>query len=194
MKISILIPGIPERLERLKELIQKYQAYALMYSLDIEIISLVDNKRMSIGEKRNNLVDLAKGEYWVMTDDDADELTQVYFERIGSAIEKNVDVITYKQHARINEDQTTVVFGLHYENQEFQKDGITKRPAWHCCTWKRDFISWCGAYFKDINYGEDEPFARHANERAKTSFHIDEVCHVYVHDSTKTASFDERSN
>lgn len=193
--LSILIPSIPERLETLKDVIRMYEFFVKLYDLqdEVEIISIVDNKKRTIGNKRNDLMYLARGDYFVFTDDD-DRLTQVYFEFIKNAIKTGVDVITYKQHARINEDQTTVVFGLHHENQEFQKDGITKRPAWHCCTWKRDFISRCGAYFSDINYGEDEPFARHANERAKTSFHIDEVCHIYVHDSTKTASFDERSN
>lgn len=193
MMLSILIPSIPERLDKLRQLISLYNAYLPMYGLEgiVEIIAIVDNKKRSIGAKCNDLISIAKGEYIVRSDDD-DQLTQVYFRRIKEACEKGVDVITYIQSARINDDHTTVVFGLNNENQEFQKDGITLRPAWHCCTWRRELLT--GVYFSDINYGEDEPFSRLGNEKAKTSYHINEVCHVYEHDSTKTAAFDERSN
>lgn len=195
MMLSILVPSIPERLDKLKELIAIYEGYILIYGLkgQVEILALVDNKERTIGAKCNDLIAMAKGHYIVRSDDD-DRLTQVYFRRIKEACDKGVDVITYLQNARINEDHTTVLFKLKNENQEFQRNGITNRPAWHCCTWRRDFINGHDIQFADISYGEDEPFARLANERAQTSYHINEVCHVYVHDSTKTASFDERSN
>lgn len=193
--LSILIPAIPERLDKLKTLIGVYEEYIKMYGLtgQVEVLAVVDNKQRSIGAKCNSLLAIADGYYVVRSDDD-DRLTQAYFKNIAYACAQNVDVITYLQEARINEDRTTVRFGLWYPNQEFQKDGITLRPAWHCCTWKREFIDINGIWFDNLNYAEDEPFARLANERAKTSHHIPEVCHVYTHDSTQTASFDERSN
>jgi hypothetical protein len=195
MMLSILIPSIPERLDKLKELIAIYEGYIVIYGLkgQVEILALVDNKERSIGAKCNDLIAIAQGDYIVRSDDD-DRLTQVYFRRIKEACDKGVDVITYIQDARINEDRTTVVFGLKSENQDFQHNGITKRPAWHCCTWRRKFLEDNSVIFDSVNYGEDQQFQEIANEFAKTSYHINEVCHVYVHDSTKTASFDERSN
>lgn len=195
MMLSILIPAIPDRLEKLKDLINLYEFFIKLYKLegDVEIVSIVDNRKRSIGRKRNDLIEIAQGHYFVISDDD-DRLTQLYFELIKKACETGVDVITYLQEARINDDRTLVRFGLKNENQEFKTNSITLRPAWHCCTWKRDFILAHDIQFPEINYGEDEPFARLANERAQTSHHIDAVCHVYVHDSTKTAAFDERSH
>lgn len=193
MMLSILIPCIPDRLDNLKNLYSLYEGYIKIYYLTdlIEIVSIVDNKQRTIGAKRNSLLSIANGDYIVISDDD-DELTQAYFKNILDACSKGVDVITYLQSAGINGEWTTVHFGLKNENQEFNKDGVTVRKAWHCCTWRRALLE--GVTFADINYGEDGPFSDMANEKAKTSYHINEICHVYEHDSTKTASFDERSN
>lgn len=187
--ISILIPSIPQRLDRLKELIQKYEAYISKYDLDMEIISIVDNKRITVGAKRNALVDLARGEYWVMSDDD-DELTEIYFQTINSLYYSgsSPDVFTYLQSARINEDRSTVKFGLKNINEELVKDGVTNRPAWHCCTWRKDAVK-DARFDSSLNWGEDDLFQRTANQLAKTEIHIPEICHIYEHDSNLTAAF-----
>lgn len=184
--ISILIPSIPQRLDRLKDLIQKYEAYISKYDLDMEIISLIDNKRMTIGAKRNALVDLANGEYWVMSDDD-DGLTEMYFQKVPFYYAAK-DVITYLQSARINEDRSTVKFGLKNINEELVKDGITNRPAWHCCTWRKEAVK-DARFASHLNWGEDDIFSRTANQLAKTEIHIPEICHIYEHDSNLTAAF-----
>ena len=188
--LSILIPSIPERLHQLKDIIETYERYIDFCGLNgmVEIIAIVDNKQRSVGTKSNNLLAIAEGDYVVRSDDD-DRLTQFYFQSIYEACEKRVDVITYLQDARINDVRTTVHFGLKNENQEFQTNGITLRPAWHCCTWKREFLIENEVHFSNTNYGEDDTFQRLANEKAQTSCHINEVCHVYIHDSTKTAAF-----
>lgn len=185
--ISILIPSIPQRFDRLKELMNKYDIYATNYEVDVEIISIIDNKRMTVGAKRNALVGLAKGDYWVMTDDDADELTETYFKVIKEYC-TGVDVITYLQEARINDDKTTVEFGLKNINEEFNTGGLTKRKAWHCCTWRKEAVI-DSKFHSGLNWGEDSFFADAANEQAKTSIHIPQVCHIYQHDSHVTAAF-----
>jgi hypothetical protein len=187
--LSILIPGIPERMEQLKTTIQKYEACIERYNLNelIQIVSFIDNKKITIGEKRNILVSLAAGRYWVMSDDD-DELTDRFFEVIMREIWHEPDVITYLQSARINHQKTTVEFGLNYINEDFIPDGITHRKAWYCCTWKKEAVK-DARFDSTLNWGEDDLFATTANRLAKTSVHIPEVCHVYQHDSDKTAAF-----
>lgn len=187
--LSILIPSIPERLDSLKAKIAEYETLIAKYNLTdkVEIVSICDNKKRSIGRKRTDLISLAQGQYVVMTDDDADRLTRRYFENINTAIATSPDVITYFQFARINEDYTFVDFGLN-NPVEYQKHmGITLRPAWHCCTWKAELVK--GLQFADSNYGEDDAFQRQANAAAKTEFKIPEICHIYEHDSHKTAAF-----
>lgn len=189
MLLSILIPSIPERLDSLKEKFAYYESMITKYNLtgEVELLSLCDNKKRSIGQKRTDLFALAKGRYVVMTDDDLDRLTRKYFENIRAAIEKGPDVITYYQFARINDDYTFVNFGLGYENQYQNHMGVTLRPAWHCCTWKRDVVK--DIKFGDSNYGEDDYFQREANKAARTEYKINDVCHIYEHDSDKTAAF-----
>jgi hypothetical protein len=186
MMLSILIPSIPERLSQLADVINRYQIMIHDYGLNAEILSLVDNKRRSIGQKRNDLMDLAEGEYWVMSDED-DQLTETYFRFITEAINTKADVITYLQSARINNDKATVKFGLKNINQELVNGETIQRPAWHCCTWRKEAIK--EARFAPTNWGEDDLFQRVANELAKTEYHIPEICHVYEHDSHKTAAF-----
>jgi glycosyltransferase involved in cell wall biosynthesis len=186
--LSILIPSIPERLPILHALINRYQDYIEKYNLTewVEIVSIIDNKKRSIGQKRSDLIALAQGKYFVITDDD-DELLGSYFRFIHEAIDQDKDVITYKQWAVINDDSSTVVFRLKSENDELQKDGITRRKAWHCCTWKIDIVK--DIEWSKINWGEDSFWADFANLKAETEYHIDEICHIYRHDSTKTAAF-----
>jgi glycosyltransferase involved in cell wall biosynthesis len=186
--LSILIPSIPERIDQLKAVIEKYQSYIDKYDLNngVQIISFIDNKKITIGEKRNMLVSMAAGKYWVMSDED-DQLTEMYFQYFKCLLGKDVDVITYLQSAQINDDKSTVEFGLNNVNEDLIPNGITKRMAWHCCTWRKEAVK--EARFAPINWGEDDLFARTANELAKTSYHFPEVCHIYRHDSTKTAAF-----
>lgn len=189
VKLSILIPSIPERLINLHGLITMYESQIEKYNLTgaVEVLSICDNKKRSIGRKRSDLMALAEGRYWVMTDDDSDYLTDKYFEKIGEVMELDRDVITYWQYARINNEHSFVEFGHNSPIQDFVNMGVTKRPAWHCCTWKRELVK--NIQFGDCNYGEDHKFAMEANELAKSSAHISEICHVYQHDSHKTAAF-----
>lgn len=185
--LSILIPSIPSRLDKLSNVMKLYSEYIMKYNLHplVEIVSIVDNRKRSIGQKRNDLVDIAKGQYWVMSDED-DQLTERYFELILPNINLQPDVITYLQSARINDDKSIVKFGLKNINEDFIPNGTTNRPAWHCCTWRTAAVR--EARFADKNWGEDDLFQRTANELAQVEIHIPEVCHVYEHDSNLTTA------
>lgn len=188
MKLSILIPSIPKRLDQLKATLAFYESMIEKYNLngEVELISICDNKMRSIGRKRSDLIAMAQGEYIVISDDD-DRLTRKYFERIMPAIELGADVITYFQFARINDDYTFVSFGLRNPSDYQVHIGITRRPAWHCCTWRRVVIK--DLKFGDMNWGEDHEWAVAANAVAETEHHITDICHIYEHDSDKTAAF-----
>jgi hypothetical protein len=188
MILSVLVPSIPERLIELYNLLKTYQSYIDKYNLteQVELISICDNKKRTIGKKRSDLIAMAQGSYIVISDDD-DQLCEKYFELIASEIEKSVDVITYDQLARINFEYSIVRFGHNNPIEDFNKSGITLRPAWHCCTWKREVVR--DIKFDDIMWGEDHNFALMANKAAKTTSHIPEICHIYEHDAHLTASF-----
>lgn len=188
MILSVLVPSIPERLIELYNLLKTYQSYIDKYNLaeQVELLSICDNKKRTIGKKRSDLIAMAQGAYIVISDDD-DQLTECYFMFIRSEIEKGADVITYDQLARINHEYSIVRFGHNNPIEDFNKSGITLRPAWHCCTWKREVVE--NIKFDNIMWGEDSPWALMANKAAQTTSHIPEICHIYEHDAHLTASF-----
>ena len=69
IKLSILIPSIPSRFRRFQKLFEKINAQA---TNEVEILGLFDNKKRSIGHKRDALVQMSKGEYVCFCDDDDD--------------------------------------------------------------------------------------------------------------------------
>ena len=54
----------------------------------MEIIGLFDNKKRSVGEKRQDLLNLAKGQYLVFIDDD-DRISDDYISSIIQAMNEN---------------------------------------------------------------------------------------------------------
>ncbi len=91
-RLSILIPSIPSRFERAIKLYN--EILAMCEGLDIEVLMLTDNKKRTIGEKREALKNLSKGKYFMFVDDD-DSLLSI--KEIYEATEKDVDVITFWQ-------------------------------------------------------------------------------------------------
>lgn len=191
--LSILIPSIPSRIFKLDEVIEGLEQQIKNIPDEykemgpVEIISIMDNKQRSIGQKRFDLFNLAQGKYVCMTDDD-DRYTPIFIEKTLQAINHtNADVITFKQLARINNAYSVVDFRLKNINQEFKGAGVTQRPAWHCCVWRKESIK--DIPFGNSNYGEDDVWQQLANELPLKEHHIDETLHIYEHDSHLTAAF-----
>ena len=190
MKLSILIPCIPERLDKLKYLYDKLLKQ--IGDRDVEVIAVVDNKKRTIGEKRNNVKALAKGDYFMMLDDD-DDINIHFIDSVLEAIEKDVDCITYKQRCKnIDGSDFLVTFGLGNEIETLTENGRyldCKRPAWHCCVWKTEVFQ--KIQFPHVNYGEDMYFQENANSMARSNHHIDKVLHFYNFDLDKSAATTE---
>ena len=108
MRLSILIPSIPSRFGRAKALYEKI--LNMVGDKQIEILMLTDNKKRTIGEKRESLKNVSNGKYFMFVDDDDDLLD---LEDLYNATCEDVDVITFKQLC-LNSDKTTfeVTFGL----------------------------------------------------------------------------------
>jgi hypothetical protein len=85
---SVLIPTIPGRqagLTRLTDSIRE-KAARICPDLRYEFCIEFDNKEMSIGAKRQKLLDAAKGKYLSFIDDD-DEITDAYLEDLWATIQ-----------------------------------------------------------------------------------------------------------
>lgn len=95
-KLSILIPSLVSRDEMYQSLIEELnkQINECNASEDVEILSLIDEKEMSIGEKRNQLQQSAKGKYSCFFDDD-DWPSSDYISKILKAIEEDKDCCSF---------------------------------------------------------------------------------------------------
>ena len=91
--LTVAIPTVTERVEKFKSL----HAFITLQAegKPVEIISLCDNKEISIGEKRNRLLHMAQGEYVVMIDDD-DWVADTYVEEILQALVGSPDCVGFQ--------------------------------------------------------------------------------------------------
>jgi glycosyltransferase involved in cell wall biosynthesis len=181
--LSILTPTIPERSNQVTALQEKLAAQDT--GNQVEHLTLCDNKRRSIGAKRQALADIARGEYIAFVDDD-DDISDDYVSSLLTAIKTGADVITFRQRAIYNGREAEMVFGLNNPDEDFTEGKVTLRAPWHVCAWKRDKVERC--LFLDSSYGEDLAWCLQARRRVKTACHIDRVLHTYRHDAKTTAA------
>ena len=183
MKLSILTPTILGREKQLKALSEKLAKQ--IGDLPVEHLVFCDNRKRSIGEKRQSLVDIANGEYIAFCDDD-DNVSDNYVDELLKAIETKADVITFNQKAIYNGLESEVHFGIRNQDGQFNPGGITLRAPWHICAWNRQNVKGCVFVFS--NYGEDLVWSHQARKRIKTGHHINKVLHTYIHDAATTAA------
>lgn len=196
MKLTIAIPtviGREAQFEALQaELFIQRKVYGFVNS--VEIISLCDNKEISIGAKRQKLYEMAKGEYTVQIDDD-DWIAPTYIEDVMKALLYNLDCIGYVERCIINgktmyskisnefADWATVspneIDGFHYQRTPFFKVPI-----------KTSICLQVGV--NDLRFGEDHDFARRIKPKLITEVFIPKALYYYTADSLTPEQHNER--
>ncbi len=174
-QLSILIPNIPSRFQMA---VNRFNNYLEMIGdKNIEVLMLTDNKKRTIGEKREALKNLATGKYLIMADED-DEILNL--DDIYNATFLDVDVIDFKVQCFNNDGSKYIVtFGLGNDIEHNTKKGRyldCKRPPFHNCAWHEKFKKFT---YPSINYGEDYIWVKQCLAEAKTEHFIDEVLFSY---------------
>ena len=100
--LTIAIPTINRRKLLFDELYNELKRQSEPYGNQIEIISVTDDEKITIGEKRNQLNELAQGKYIVQWDDD-DWICEGGIDMIMEGIKTDSDVITYNHYSNIEE-------------------------------------------------------------------------------------------
>jgi glycosyltransferase involved in cell wall biosynthesis len=191
--LTIAIPSIPSRMRMNLEPLFSRLMSQIGSRKDIQVISVLDNKSMSIAQKRKYLLSMASGKYCTFLDDD-DQFAPSYIQDVADAITSNdVDVICYDQQAFIEGVEYLVTTSLKYQPNLMGKDTFEQlpqnprdasgklipchRPPWIWCAWKTELIR--SINFGDTSFGEDGLFVENASAKAKTEYKIDKPLHIY---------------
>ena len=72
IKLTIAIPSIPSRNRQFLQPMYAKLMSQIGENRDVEVVSIMDNKIMTIGRKRSLLFKIAQGKYTCIIDDDDD--------------------------------------------------------------------------------------------------------------------------
>lgn len=204
---SILLAGIPERYHTVHPLLfSLLESQSVARMPNVELIYVMDNRRRSVGAKRNDLLAMARGEYVCFIDDD-DEVASDYVQKIYKLIAKTrksnppADVICFPQRAMLQPAGVTheCTYSLvHWRDREPDKRRAlaptdkpnvlnwTGPPA-HTMVWRRAILE--GVRFPEKQFGEDVEFVDEACKRAKTEIKLTGApLYFYKFDAGKTAT------
>ena len=181
-KLSILIPTLSSRADQCMSLVDKMldQVEKGNYIGLVEIVTLYDDGEKSIGTKRNELIQMAKGEYVCFIDDD-DDIAINYIYLLMEGIEKGVDCCSLR--GVITWDGTKPEFFEHSirYNSYSTTDNMIKYERFpnHLNCIKKSIAN--QIIYPEINHGEDTDFAHklYASGLIKTEHYIDNILYHY---------------
>lgn len=178
-KLSILIPTLPETysINRLARLNRILDPQISKYKDKVEKIIHDAGRSMPTGQKRNELIARAEGEYFIQIDSD-DVVSDNYVEEILNAIEQGPDVVTFRGY--ITEDRGprknfVIKLGERYE----ERNGVYYRYCNHLCAFKKSVVQ--HVKFPHIHKQEDYQWATEIHNRrlCKTEVHIEKDLYWY---------------
>lgn len=191
IKLSILIPTLASRQDQCLTLVDKLLDQVEYNNLvgQVEIITQYDQGEKSIGTKRNELIQKAKGEYVCFIDDD-DDISKDYVIRLMEGIAKGVDccslkgVITwdgtnpeiFEHSIRYSEWKTNTIGAtdVRYERYINHLNCVKKSIAYEI-------------KYNEINFGEDKMWSEELQKSGliKTEHYIDTVLYHYLFKTNK---------
>lgn len=183
--LSVLIPTVKERAENFHKLKQYIFHQLVDHELtdNVEILYIQDNKEMTIGDKRNKLYRMAKGEYSIQVDDD-DWLHPLAMPYIVDELKDNPDCVGYKELCiydgkRVESSNFSIKYpgwldnydGFNHVRTPFFKTPIKTRLCLQC-------------QIPSIRFGEDHEFAKMIYPLLQKENYIDEFIYHYIHTSS----------
>jgi glycosyltransferase involved in cell wall biosynthesis len=175
---SILLPTVQSRCDLFAVLHTEVQRQAA--GKPVEVIVACDNKEISIGKKRQNLIEQATGDYVAHIDDD-DWIAPSYVDDILAALATGPDCVGFEITCTFNggEPQRAIT-SLRYNVWGDNQDGYRfNRSIYHKSCIKREHALAAG--FRDLRYAEDKFFSDAVQRHLKTEVFIPKVLYFYRH-------------
>ena len=154
MKFSILICTVVSRKKQLANLLKILEPQLTKY---VEVLTECDNKEISVGRKRQILLERAKGDYVAFIDDD-DAVSSDYVAQILQAIKQQPDCIGLLIRCNMEGKLKHAKASNQYDDWMDNVDGYDYvRTTYHKTPIKRWIALKIG--FKDLRFREDYDFA-----------------------------------
>lgn len=187
--LSILIPTIPERHQRFTKLYNELMRQKTEFDTthdtigELEIVVNSDKRfldgGLSIGKKRQALVQAAEGKYLCFVDDD-EQVPPNYIESLMRLCYKGQDVCTFQALAKMGSFWALVDMRLDYKvNDQINPNYTARRPPWHCCPVKSVFAKMFE--FPDLNNAEDFVWMEKVLTCCTSEAHTDSILYQYNH-------------
>ncbi len=181
--LSILIPTIIGRDAAYKKLHDKLTAQLSNHGIwnEIEIVSECDDRTMSIGNKRQLLMNRAYGDFIVYIDDD-DDAPDDYCLSLWMAIKNNADIdsIGFLQTCILDGRHKTSCLSNRFAEWAENVDGFNYvRTPFFPTPIRRDIAMQIG--YADLRYGEDFDFSVRLKQSGliKNEHFINKVLYIY---------------
>lgn len=196
LRLSILMPTIPERKEIFTKLYKEVerqvkQCYRLHPTL--EQVQLISDHRPkfkdggpTIGAKRQSLIERATGRYLCFLDDD-EWISPDYVEILLRLCLEMRDICTFNNISKFDNYWCVVQMGLGNKENEQARPGFIKRKPWHICPVRSQLAK--QVVFPESNYGEDWVWFDQVLKNCFNEAHADNIIHEYRH-SLKTSQSD----
>lgn len=150
----------------------------------VKITVMKDNREISIGEKRNRLIESTNGEYFAFIDDD-DMVSDDYIKLVSDGCKTGVDCCSLIGNYYLDGVfYKPFIHSIKYTEWNNDNPLFYERCPNHLNAMRRDKVG--DIKFDDVNFGEDGKwsYAIRDAKRLNSEYYIDKVIYNYLHLST----------
>jgi hypothetical protein len=181
--LTIMIPTTIDRdalYENLvNEVVAQIAACGLNFNKDVEIVSIRDNKEISVGLKRQRLLEMANGT-WVVGIDSDDFIHPDYIQDIIYALRMNpeVDHVGFIEECDIDGQKSKSIFSIKHKSWDDKEEGYDQvRCANPKSVIRRSIALQVG--YEDSRFGEDRVFSEAVTPLLKSEVFIEKPLYQY---------------
>lgn len=185
--LSILICSvdIEERQDKLKKLIYElHRQISKNYAEEmVEIIVDSDNMNKSVGQKRNDLIEKAQGEFICFIDDD-DFISENYLSIILYHLNPSIDILLIAiEHIENGVNKPKIIPSLYIDNLN-TGEAVFKTNHFHLCPHKKSIAR--NVLFEWVNFAEDMLYSQKMVKHINNYFLISQPIYIYFDNLEKS--------